>query len=252
MPAGMKRGSTTRSPAKGRAGTAMGTQECPVCFEPMGSNGPHTEVYPFACEGGVVHAVCARCNVEIYRRSDNDRCPCCRAARYEHARPAGVRRSVEGRGEPVDLHQLGPARFSYGGGHSLRLPPPLDASSVLRQQNGARFQSLFFPIDPVADAPLSRRRFVLSPDDHPLAGLQDAPGYPADTVDAEEPLFDDDVGVAGAFPGVSALTFLQNADHGLAEQVRALLNLPDLSIADWHAAAANHRARRAGAVRQGR
>ena len=101
--------------------------------------------------------------------------------------------------------------------HGLRLPPPLDYSAALRQsREGTR--SLFFPSTrsstPGGTSSTARAASASSsrPPTTPCLACETPPPTPPRTPSTSSTP-DDGVGVAGAFPGLSALTFLQNADR---------------------------------------
>ncbi len=86
MPSGiMHARANCRGPAQ-RPSTStkrtLNQEDCPVClegFDTSDANGSQrTKVYPFACTGGVGHAICALCNAHLRVRQQY-RCPLCRA-----------------------------------------------------------------------------------------------------------------------------------------------------------------------------
>lgn len=195
-------------PTRGRS-ESSGVQtrgDCPICYSVLS---PRTEVRPFQCD----HGLCQTCSTRMQQGSDH-RCPTCRAPRKgmsrEQAEPPPDRNSVEPSFSELlaslNAHQNGdvpPAGFAAAFG-----PPPASlgagAYGLQSHLNGQRFRTgyaMFFPTEPPTSLPIEA----------PLEPVMD-------------PVFE----AAEQAQTLEAILGSSNP------AIQALLNLPAVSLADWH------------------
>lgn len=189
-----------------------GQEECPICYKRLSAR---TEMHAFQCD----HALCNTCHARLIREGDH-RCPTCRAPRIgltrAEAEPHPDRNHEETFGEVLMGMgvEVDPAAFTELVSHSLGAGP-----------YGARPNTghvMFFPTDnlasllqqPTPQAPVprserQRRSNGPAPPDH----LRDM--------------------TQAAQAQVRTLEFL-NSDAALAA-VQALLDVPNVPLAEWHA-----------------
>lgn len=179
--------------------------ECPICYESLSTR---TQMRPFQCD----HGLCQTCNARMQGGSDH-RCPTCRAPRRgmsrEEAEPPPDRNSVEPSFAELlaslNAHQDGAAppvgiAAAFG-------PPPVSlgagAYGLQSHLNGQRFRTgyaMFFPTEPPTSLPI------------------EAPLQPATN---------------SVFEAEQVHT-LEAILGSTSPAIQALLNLPTVSLADWH------------------
>ena len=217
--------------------------ECPICFEAFEARGARTEAKPFQCG----HGVCKTCNTKMNSEQDN-RCPQCRAPRIgftvAQAEPDPSRNYAPTFAET--LAELGVAMDVDVLRNALAQPGPGLASGSAGGYGGLAgleprgpHTTMFFPVQPPVS--LASRVQALPPVHEQvenvvqqvMAALQangQTTRVPANLLRA-------------AMHSSSAHTFLEFGSHAgfstppyqsTDEAIRALLDLPTVSLLQWN------------------
>lgn len=230
--------------ANGRSVSSVRAPDCPVCYERMTRSGALTETRPFQCE----HAICNTCDQQM-RRGDDCRCPVCRAPRHgmsaAQAEPPPERNHALPSMDdmlPLDLmheflefgDEAAPSTTGSLAAGAYGLPP----SMRLRRQasRGTPYQrpntgyTMRFPVEPVG-------RWG----DGGNAGADEIAPV-AEAQQGQRELFGEFMG--GIPVEVEAVDALTLSTMGVmpAEVVDALLNVPNVSLNEWHEMRARQRA----------